>query len=78
MPEIPDVVMPGDVIVETEVISNDQLLRMDTNEKKNLSWDAEKGCFVRKTEKRVEESDNSEEKMRIKMKEVMLKENDVG
>ena len=42
--------MPGDVIVETKVISNDELLRMDTNEKKNLEWDKEKGCYVRKTE----------------------------
>ena len=50
LPEMPDVAMPGDVIVETKVISNDELLRMDTNEKKNLEWDKEKGCYVRKTE----------------------------
>jgi hypothetical protein len=36
MPEMPDVAMPGDVIVETKVISHDELLRMDTKEKKNL------------------------------------------
>lgn len=50
MPEMPDVEMPGDVIVERKVISNDELLRMDSDEKKKLEWDEEKGCYIRKTE----------------------------
>ena len=39
---MPDVLLPGDLVIENEYISKAELERMDTSQREVLKWDEEK------------------------------------